>query len=140
MKKKLTLPAITLALGVGFSGCDLQVSNPNEPDRARALASPDDVESLIASSYQQVWAMGHYWNNANFAFNHMSSRHTATWGNNGQNDLGREPREPMPNSTSYRWSYVFSEHWNDAYGGIAAYVIWMMLRLRALRGSDKRRG
>ena len=120
MNRKLTLPAVALALGVGFSGCDLQVNNPNEPDRARALASPDDVESLIASSYQQVWAMGHYWNNANFAFNHMSSRHTATWGNNGQNDLGREPREPMPNSTSYRWSYVFSEHWNDAYGGIAA--------------------
>ena len=120
MKRKRTLSAFALALVIGFSGCDLQVNNPNEPDRARALASPDDVESLIASSYLQVWAMGHYWNNANFAFNHMSSRHTATWGNNGQNDLGREPREPMPNSTSYRWSYVFSEHWNDAYGGIAA--------------------
>ena len=120
MKRKRTLPAFALALVIGFSGCDLQVNNPNEPDRSRALASPDDVESLIASSYLQVWAMGHYWNNANFAFNHMSSRHTATWGNNGQNDLGREPREPMPNSTSYRWSYVFSEHWNDAYGGIAA--------------------
>ena len=120
MKRKRTLPAFALALVVGLSGCDLQVDNPNEPDRGRALASPDDVESLIASSYLQVWAMGHYWNNANFAFNHMSSRHTATWGNNGQNDLGREPREPMPNSTSYRWSYVFSEHWNDAYGGIAA--------------------
>ena len=120
MKRKRTLSAFALALVIGFSGCDLQVNNPNEPDRSRALASPDDVESLIASSYLQVWAMGHYWNNANFAFNHMSSRHTATWGNNGQNDLGREPREPMPNSTSYRWSYVFSEHWNDAYGGIAA--------------------
>ncbi len=120
MKKKLTLPAFALALLVGLSGCDLQVNNPNEPDRGRALASPDDVETLIASTYQQVWAIGHYWDNANFAFNHMSSRHTATWGNNGQNDFGREPREPMPNSTSYRWSYVFSEHWQDAYGGISA--------------------
>ncbi|WP_425154159.1 hypothetical protein [Candidatus Palauibacter sp.] len=120
MKKKLTLPAFALALLVGLSGCDLQVSNPNEPDRGRALASPDDVETLIASTYQKVWAIGHYWDNANFAFNHVSSRHTATWGNNGQNDLGREPREPMPNSTSYRWAYVFYEHWNDAYGGIAA--------------------
>ncbi|WP_419934753.1 hypothetical protein [Candidatus Palauibacter sp.] len=120
MKKKLTLPAFALALVVGLSGCDLQVSNPNEPDRGRALASPDDVETLIASTYQKVWAIGHYWDNANFAFNHVSSRHTATWGNNGQNDLGREPREPMPNSTSYRWAYVFYEHWNDAYGGIAA--------------------
>ena len=110
MNRKLTLPAVTLALGVGFSGCDLQVNNPNEPDRARALASPDDVESLIASSYQQVWAMGHYWNNANFSST-MSSRHTATWGNNGQNDLGREPRETIAELDFHiRWSYRILEH------------------------------
>ncbi|WP_420447040.1 hypothetical protein [Candidatus Palauibacter sp.] len=119
MKSKLTLPAFALALTVGLSGCDLQVDNPNEPDRARALAGPDDVETLIASSFLKVWEIGHYWTNANFAFGHMASRHTATWGNNGQNDLGREPREPLPNSPSYRWAYVFEANWGDAYGGIS---------------------
>ena len=118
MKAKLTLPV--LALTLGFTGCDLQVNNPNEPDRARALAGPDDVETLIASSFQKVWEIGHYWTNANFAFNHMSSRHTATWGNMGMNDLGREPREPLPNQASYRPSYVFEANWGDAYGGISA--------------------
>ena len=120
MKKKLTLPAFALALVLGASGCDLQVDNPNQPDRARALAGPDDVETLIASSYQKVWEIGHYWTNPNFAFNHMSSRHTATWGNMGMNDLGREPREPLPNSPSYRPAYVFEANWGDAYGGISA--------------------
>ena len=120
MKRKLTLPAFALALTVGFSGCDLQVDNPNQPDRARALAGPDDVETLIASSFLKVWEIGHYWNNANFAFGHMASRHTATWGNMGMNDLGREPREPLPNSPSYRWAYVFEANWGDAYGGISA--------------------
>ncbi|MDE2944476.1 MAG: hypothetical protein OXT63_09770 [Gemmatimonadota bacterium] len=120
MKRKLTLPAIALALTVGFTGCDLQVDNPNEPDRARALAGPDDVETLIASSFLKVWEIGHYWNNANFAFNHMSSRHTATWGNMGMNDLGREPREPLPNSAAYSPSYIFEANWGDAYGGISA--------------------
>ncbi len=119
MKKKLTLPALALALTVGFSGCDLQVDNPNEPDRARALAGPDDVETLIASSFLKVWEIGHYWTNANFAFNHMSSRHTATWGNMGMNDLGREPREPLPNSPSYGSSYIFEGNWGDAYSGIS---------------------
>ena len=120
MKKKLTRSAFALAFALGVSGCDLQVDNPNQPDRARALASPDDVETLIASSYVKVWEIGHYWNNSNFAFNHMSSRHTATWGNNGQNDLGREPREPLPNAPSYRWAYVFEANWGDAYGGLSA--------------------
>ncbi|WP_423927612.1 hypothetical protein [Candidatus Palauibacter sp.] len=118
MKRKLTLPALALALG--FTGCDLQVNNPNEPDRARALAGPDDVETLIASSFQKVWEIGHYWTNPNFAFNHMSSRHTATWGNMGMNDLGREPREPLPNAASYSPAYVFEANWGDAYGGISA--------------------
>ena len=120
MKRKLTLPAFALALTVGFSGCDLQVENLNQPNRARALAGPDDVETLIASSFLKVWEIGHYWNNANFAFGHMASRHTATWGNMGMNDLGREPREALPNSPSYRWSYVFEANWSDAYGGISA--------------------
>ena len=119
MKRKLTLPAFALALTVGFSGCDLQVDNPNQPDRARALAGPDDVETLIASSFLKVWEIGHYWNNSNFAFGHMASRHTATWGNMAMNDLGREPRETLPNSPSYRWSYVFEANWGDAYGGIS---------------------
>ncbi|MXW55612.1 MAG: hypothetical protein F4Z59_02685 [Gemmatimonadales bacterium] len=119
MNRKLTRSAFALALVFGFSGCDLQVDNPNQPDKARALASADDVETLIASSYVKVWEIGHYWTNANFAFNHMSSRHTATWGNNGMNDLGREPREPLPNSPSYRWAYVFEGHWGDAYGGLS---------------------
>ena len=120
MTRKLTFPAFALALMVGFSGCELAVENPNQPDRARALAGPDDVETLISSSFQQVWAIGHYWNNANFAFNHMSSRHTATWGNMAMNDLGREPREPLPNTASYRWAYVFEANWGNAYGGISA--------------------
>ena len=118
MRRKLTLPVLALVLGA--AGCDLQVDNPNEPDRARALAGPDDVETLIASSYLKVWEIGHYWTNANFAFNHMSSRHTATWGNMGMNDLGREPREPLPNQASYRPSYIFEANWGDAYGGISA--------------------
>ncbi len=119
MSRKLTLPALALALTVGFSGCDLQVENPNQPDRLRALAGPDDVETLIKSSFMRVWQIGHYWNNSNFAFAHMSNRHTATWGNMGMNDLGRQPREVLPNVPSYRWAYVFSANWGDAYAGIS---------------------
>jgi len=120
MKRKLTLPAFALATMVGLSACDLAVSNPNQADRERALASPDDVETLIASAFQQYFGVTHYWRGNALAFNHMSSRHTATWGNFGMNDLGREPREALPNTPSYRWAYVFEDSWQDNYGGISA--------------------
>lgn len=113
------LSALALVLLVGSSGCDLEVTNTNQPDRARALATPDDVEALIASAYQEIWSMQHYWN-ANLATNHMSSRHTASWGNMGQNDFGRQPREPMPNQSSYFWSYIFEGNWQDSYSAISA--------------------
>ncbi len=120
MNRKLTLPALGLAMLVGFSGCELDVQNPNQADRARALASPDDVETLIASAFQQYWGQAHYWRSQALAFSHMSSRHTATWGNFGMNDLGREPREALPNTPSYRWAYVFEVPWQDSYAGISA--------------------
>ena len=120
MNRKLTFPAFALALMVGFSGCDLEVTNPNEPDRARALAGPDDVETLISSAYQQIWGIQHHWRTANFALNHMSSRHAASWGNMGMNDLGRMPREPYPNQSAYGSSYVFEVGWTDSYAAISA--------------------
>jgi len=120
MKRKLTLPAFALAMMVGLSGCDLKVTNPNVADRERALASPDDVETLIASSFQNYWGVTHYYRSNTMALNHMSSRHTATWGNFGMNDLGREPREPYPNSPAYNYSYVFEVPWQDNYGAISA--------------------
>ncbi len=119
MFRKLTWPACALALMVGVSACELDTINVNQPDRARALAGPDDVETLIASSFIKVYEIGHYWDNPNFAFNHMSNRHSATWGNMAMNDLGREPREALPNTPSFRWAYVFEAQWADAYSGIS---------------------
>jgi hypothetical protein len=121
MNRKLTLPAFALALMVGVTACgELDVANPNEADRERALASPDDVETLIASAFQQYFGVTHYWRSNAMALNHMSSRHTATWGNFGMNDLGREPREALPNQASYSYAYAIEDAWQDNYGGISA--------------------
>ncbi len=116
------LPRVAaIALFVGVSACgELDVANPNQADRDRALASADDVETLISSSFQQYWGVAHYWNTNALALNHMSSRHTATWGNFGMNDLGREPREALPNAASYSYAYVFESSWQNNYGGISA--------------------
>lgn len=120
LSKRFISPTSALVLLLGVSACDLEVANPNQADRERALASADDVETLISSSFQQYFGVTHYWRSNALAFNHMSSRHTATWGNFGMNDLGREPREPLPNQASYNYAYAIEDAWQDNYGGISA--------------------
>lgn len=47
------LTGVVLSAAFFLAGCmDLDVTNPNEPDRDRVLANPVDVESLISTSYQ----------------------------------------------------------------------------------------
>jgi hypothetical protein len=54
MRKRSVVAAALLLLGA--AGCmDLDVTNPNAADRARALALPGDVEALIAGSFVQWW-------------------------------------------------------------------------------------
>lgn len=36
------------------SGCDLEVTNLNNPDRGRMLGNPADIEALAASQFQQI--------------------------------------------------------------------------------------
>jgi hypothetical protein len=119
MNRKLTLPAVGLAMMVGISGCDLAVQNPNQADRERALASPDDVETLISSSFQSYFVDSQ--EVSSLASNTMTNRHSASWGNFGMNDLGAEPRQPLQNTTSYgSRGDVFNDHWTENYGAISA--------------------
>lgn len=120
MNRKLTLPAFALAMMVGVSGCDLGVVNQNQPDRDRALASPGDVETLIASSFQAYWGTTHYTGGPGMFSNVMSNRHTSAWGNFGMNDLGREPREVLPNSTSYSYRGNLADAWEESYQSVSA--------------------
>jgi hypothetical protein len=46
-----------LAAVVSVGACDLKVANPNNPETARVLATPADVESTI-SSYYKRWHAG----------------------------------------------------------------------------------
>jgi hypothetical protein len=47
------LTGFGVATAVALGGCvDLDTTNPNEPDRQRVLASAQDVQALISTSYQ----------------------------------------------------------------------------------------
>ena len=56
MKNLIRTAALLAVVGVG-AACDLKVQNPNQPETARVLATPADVESLMASYYKR-WHSG----------------------------------------------------------------------------------
>lgn len=57
----LPRPLRVAALLLSTACVDLEVSNPNAPDRLRALSSPDSVAALAAASVNQWWlAATHY--------------------------------------------------------------------------------
>lgn len=56
---RIGLVALAAAL-ITSAGCqDLQVDNPNAPDRDRAIANPQDVENIIIGAFPTVWAPLH---------------------------------------------------------------------------------
>lgn len=120
MNRKLTMPAIAFALAFGAAGCDLAVTNPNDADRDRALASPGDVETLISSSYVSgYWEQAQYFSGLGPVWEISANHGSASWGNFGMDDAGREPRMPLMNQSSYTYAYVFEQPWADNYLGIS---------------------
>lgn len=113
-----TLPVLGALIALAW-GCDLEVENPNEPDRARALATGDDVESLIRGSYVDYWSGAHWlWPSA--AIEVASNHATSSWGNFGMNDFGRRPREPVENTSNYAYRLAFEFAWEEWYAAVAA--------------------
>ena len=78
IKNKLT---ITLLVSLTWFGCaDLDVSNTNAPDQARALAEPADVESLIRSTFLVFWQGTHLAGNSWF-IGTLGDGMSCSWGN-----------------------------------------------------------
>ena len=47
---KVLIGAVTLVLSAGACNPDLEITNPNNPDVERAIATPGDVRNLIGNS------------------------------------------------------------------------------------------
>jgi hypothetical protein len=111
--------AIAGMVALTSSACvDLEVTNLNAPDRERALATPGDVEALIAGSYRTWWFAQHNWHGLGVST--MADAHTSSWGNFGMRELSSEPRIAIPNSPSWGYAYVLEDPYFDAYSALAA--------------------
>jgi hypothetical protein len=107
------------ALLVG-SGCgDLEVTNPNNPDIARALASPADVKNLAISSVRSWYLTStHY--EPYLAFSVTADVATANFGNFGMRFNNLEPRIPYENSSAGGDRDVAARPWDRNYGALGA--------------------
>ena len=109
-----------LAAAVIFvGGCvDLDVSNPNEPDRARVLATPGDVQSLISTSYQ-IYFDHVQQNNPNLPNAGMADNITGGFFDFGMHDVTGEPRLIFDASPLNTRGFVGRAPWSRLYPALS---------------------
>ena len=120
--KKLILTTLTalLMFAVWLVGCQsLDVQNFNDPDEARALATPDDIEALIAGSFLS-WFDGIQSSTPNMSLAMPADVYTCGWGNFGMGVLSEEPRVEFINTVTGPTRGVVQSPWFDLYGAISA--------------------
>jgi hypothetical protein len=101
-------------------GCvDLAVQDPNAPDASRALATPGDVQSLIAGAFNR-WNYVLAYNGPTMFLSAGAFEHSAPWANSGVEYYGRIPRQPTINSAGDANITNLTEAWYQGYRAIAA--------------------
>ena len=121
MKKVLSMSlAALLMLAALFVGCqNLDVQNQNNPDEARALATPGDIESLIKGSFLGFFDAS--WSSEpSMGLAVISDAYTCGWGNFGMGYLSQEPRVEFTNESSFRRANITENPWFNLYGAISA--------------------
>lgn len=116
--KRTRLLTLSVLL-VAVAGCDLDVTNENAPDQRRALATPGDVESLIAGSFHRWWNINTV-NGAWFGLNSASFQTAGNPANFANLEFSSFPRAPIRNSQSAPEFGHFAFAWNASYGALAA--------------------
>ncbi len=112
--------AVLLIVAAALLGCqNMDVDNLNQPDEARALATPSDIESLIQGSFLG-WHDGICNGTPNMSLAVMSDTYTCSWGNYSMAALSEEPRTEFQNKTDAGESSVARMPWFDLYGAISA--------------------
>lgn len=108
---RLALVAVVLAAACA----DLDTTNVNQPDRDRALASPNDVESLIRggyTSYHSTLEAGAY---PSWSLSVGADELSSSWGNNGMQQFSSEPRVAYPNDLVFGYRGLTESPWIAMY-------------------------
>jgi len=108
------------AVLVAAGACnDLDVKNPNNPDVARALASPEDVRNISISTVNS-WYLTSTYIDPYIPMCVTADACTANFGNFGMRFNNLEPRIPYENSSAGGDREVSEQPWNLNYGTLGA--------------------
>ena len=116
--RSIALPASMLLLAVACQ--DLNVTNPNLPDAARATTQPQTTESFVATSFRTWWPVSGHGNYPSFAFSTMARDVTSGFADFGQLELSVEPRSAWNNSPVNGRNQVNQDPWYAYYRTISS--------------------
>jgi len=107
-------------LGAALLGCqDLDITNENNPDRERVLSRPSEVETLIASSFRQIYNRAQE-NYPNLGLGAMADNVTGGFFDYSVADVSTEPRSAWNNNSTNTRSGLAANPWYDMYGVISS--------------------
>lgn len=109
---------------------DLDVVNPNDADRDRALTSPGDIEALISGSFRTYWLSTHHSSSSAMPLSVSADEHTSSAANFAMLDFYTEPRLPINNSPTYSNATNISFTWTYSYRAVSS----VNEGLRAIKG------
>ena len=120
MRNRLATGALALLAGL-TAGCqELAVENTNAPNRDQALSNPADVETLIASTWRDLWGRLQNSGSTTNVMPNVSDEMTATYANNGSLELSSEPRPYLNNSPLADVHDTPRFQWEDWYQAVAS--------------------
>lgn len=108
------MKGIALAAMVVAVGCDMDVTNPNEPDRDRVLENPVDVQSLISTSFQPYFEHVQQ-TNPGLPTSAMADNLTGGFFDFGVHDMTTEPRQAYNPSPLNTRGFVGRVPWSRLY-------------------------
>jgi hypothetical protein len=117
--KKFYSVASVAALLLGRACNNLDVTNPNNPDVARALASPEDVKNIAISTMNSWYATSTYVE-PYISMCVTADACTGNFGNFGMRFNNLEPRIPYGNNSAGADRTVTEKGWNFNYQTLGA--------------------
>jgi hypothetical protein len=112
--------AAALGALAALSACqDLDVANPNDPDRERVQRLPSSVEGLASTSFRGWWPWVHD-DSPVWAMATMADDFTAAFFDFGILVASAEPRVAYDNSQTYADRFVNESPWYGLYATLAA--------------------
>lgn len=112
---------VFIGLVAAFGCADLNVENLNEPDKARALATADDLIGLASGTFRKWYNHTQEYDGPALAMGVMADWNSCSWGNAGMNDFSTEPRKnAFQNDITYAYFYPFQNMWNGMYSSLSA--------------------